>query len=61
MVGYVDSYYASHLDKRRSLSGYVFTGGGCTVCWKTCLHATVVICTTEVRYMAITDAIKEAL
>jgi hypothetical protein len=32
MFGYVDSNYASDLDKRRSLSGYVFTFGGCVVC-----------------------------
>ncbi|WVZ64637.1 hypothetical protein U9M48_014131 [Paspalum notatum var. saurae] len=29
LVGYVDSDYAGDLDKRRSLTGYVFTIGGC--------------------------------
>ena len=31
LVGYVDSDYAGDLDKRRSLTGYVFTIGGCAV------------------------------
>lgn len=29
LVGYVDSDYAADLDKRRSLTDYVFTIGGC--------------------------------
>jgi hypothetical protein len=37
LFGYVDSTYVGHLDGRRSLSGYVFTVGGCAVCWKACL------------------------
>ncbi|WVZ95731.1 hypothetical protein U9M48_041458, partial [Paspalum notatum var. saurae] len=39
LVGYVDSDYAGDLDKRRSLTGYVFTIGGCA-CWKASLQAT---------------------
>jgi hypothetical protein len=31
LVGYVDSDYANDLDKRRSLTSYVFTVGGCAV------------------------------
>jgi hypothetical protein len=31
LVGYVDSDYAADLDKRRSLTDYVFTVGGCAV------------------------------
>jgi hypothetical protein len=31
LVGYVNSDYAADLDKRRSLTGYVFTIGGCAV------------------------------
>jgi len=34
LVGYVDSDYAGDLDKRRSLTGYVFTIGGYAVSWK---------------------------
>ena len=41
LVGYVDSNYAGDFDKRRSLTGYVFTIGGCVVRWKASLQATV--------------------
>ena len=34
LKGYVDSDFASDLDKRRSLTGYVFTLGGCAVSWR---------------------------
>jgi hypothetical protein len=38
LVGYVDSDYAADLDKRRSLTGYVFTVGGCAVSWRATLQ-----------------------
>jgi hypothetical protein len=31
LIGYVDSDYATDLDRRRSLTGYVFTVGSCVV------------------------------
>ena len=37
LVGYVDSDYAGDLDKRISLTGYVFTLGGSVVSWKASL------------------------
>jgi hypothetical protein len=61
LVGYVGSDYAGDLGRRRSLSGYVFTVGDCAVSWKACLQATVAMCTTEVEYMAVAEAAKEAL
>lgn len=60
LVGYVDSDYAGDLDKRRSLTGYVFTIGGCAVSWKATLQSTVALSTTEAEYMAIAEACKEA-
>jgi len=59
LVGYVDFDYAGDLDKRRSLTGYVFTIGGCAVSWKACLQATVALSTIEAEYMAISEACKE--
>lgn len=61
LVGYVDSDYAGDLDKRRSLTGYVFTIGGCAVSWKASLQTTVALSTTEAEYMAISEACKEAI
>ena len=61
LVGYVDSNYAGDFDKRRSLTGYVFTIGGCVVRWKASLQATVALSTTEAEYMAISKACKEAI
>ena len=41
LAGYVDSDYAGDLDKRRSLTGYIFTVGGCVVSWKAILQDVV--------------------
>jgi hypothetical protein len=37
LFGYVDSHYVGDLDRRRSLSRYVFTIGCCVVSRKVCL------------------------
>ncbi|KAG8503937.1 hypothetical protein CXB51_002266 [Gossypium anomalum] len=34
VIGYVDADFAGDLDRRRSLTGYVFTIGGCAISWK---------------------------
>lgn len=60
VVGYVDSDYAGDLDKRRSMTGYVFTISGCTVSWKATLQSTIALSTTEAEYMALTEAVKES-
>jgi ATP-binding cassette subfamily B (MDR/TAP) protein 1 len=59
LVGYVDSDYAGDLDKRRSLTGYVFTVGDCAVSWRATLQPVVAQSTTEAEYMAIAEACKE--
>ena len=61
VVVYVDSDFAEDLDKRRSLTGYVFTIDGCAISWKVTLQTTVVLSTIEAEYMAITEACKEAI
>ena len=52
----MNSDYAGNLDKKSSLTSYVFTIGGCVVSWKESLQATVAISTTEAEYMAIFEA-----
>ncbi|XP_071916255.1 secreted RxLR effector protein 161-like [Coffea arabica] len=61
LVSFVDSDYAGDLDRRRSLSGYGFCIGGCAVSWKATLQPVVVLSNTEAEYMAMIEAIKQAL
>ena len=59
LISYVDSDYAVDLDRRRSLTGYVFTVDSCVVSWKATLQYVVAMSTTEVEYMAIAEACKK--
>ena len=61
VIGYVDSNFIGDLDKKRSLTGYVFTVGDCTISWKATLQHIVALSTIESKYMAITEACKEAI
>lgn len=61
LCGYVDSDYAGDLDRRRSLTGYMFFLDGCLVNWKASLQHVVALSTTEAEYTAATEAVKEAL
>ena len=57
----MDLDYAADLDRRRSLTGYVFTIGSCAVSWKATLQPIVAMSTTEAEYMAIVEAYKESI
>jgi len=61
LTGYVDLDFADDLDKRRSLTGYVFTIGGCAVSWRTTLQPVVALSTTEAEYMVVAEACKESV
>ncbi|KAE8723957.1 Detected protein of unknown function [Hibiscus syriacus] len=61
VVGYADFDYAGDLDKRRSTTGYLFTIAKAPVSWKSTLQSTVALSTTEAKYMAVSEAIKEAI
>ena len=61
VVRYYDSDYAGDLDKCRSITCYVFTLAKAPVSWKSTLQSTVALSTTEAEYMAITEAVKEAI
>ncbi|GJW87533.1 retrotransposon protein, putative, ty1-copia subclass [Tanacetum coccineum] len=61
VTGFVDSDYAKDPDKGRFITGYAFLVHGCIVSWKATLQHVVTLSTTEAEYMALTEAVKEAI
>nr|GEZ32906.1 retrotransposon protein, putative, Ty1-copia subclass [Tanacetum cinerariifolium] len=61
VTGFVDSDYAKDSDKGRSFTGYAFLVQGCVVSWKETLKHVVALSITEVEYMALTEAVNEAI
>ena len=57
IAGYSDSDFVGDLDRRRSLTGYVFILSGSAISWKATLQSIVAFSTTEAEYMAVTEAI----
>src|ERR1051325_6837590 len=49
------------MDSRKSISGYVFTLFGTTISSKETLQKVVALSTTEAKYIALIEAMKEAL
>ncbi|GKA34499.1 retrotransposon protein, putative, ty1-copia subclass [Tanacetum coccineum] len=58
---FVDSDYAKDPDKGRSITGYTFLVQGCVVSCKETLQHVMALSNTEVEYMALTKAVKEAI
>ena len=61
MIGYCDADWASNIDDRRSITGYVFMLCGGAVSWQTKKQPTVALSSVEAEYMAATQATKEAI
>ncbi|XP_047316064.1 secreted RxLR effector protein 161-like [Impatiens glandulifera] len=61
LVGYVDFNYANDRDNRKSTISYVFTLCGSCISRKYQLQPIVALSTTESKYVAITEAFKEAI
>jgi hypothetical protein len=59
--GFVDSDFAGDLDKRRSISGYVFSLCGSAVSWRASLQFVTALSTTEAEYVSATEGVKEAI
>ena len=55
IAGFIDSNYASDLDKRRFISSYVFTLASRPISWRFMLQAMSALSTTEAKYMALTE------
>lgn len=61
VCSYVDSDFAGDLDKRRSISGFVFTLAGGPISWMSKLQSIVALSTTEAEYVSASHACKEAV
>ena len=59
--GYVDADFGGEVDHRRSTTGYMFTVGNTIVSWMSRLQKTMTLSTTEAKYVAMTEAIKEMI
>ena len=53
--------YDGDLDKSQFTMGYVFTLSQAPASWYSILQSTVVLSTTEAEFIAITEAMKEAI
>ena len=61
LQGYVDADFAGDIDSINSTTGFVFTLGGTAISWASNLQKIVTLSTTEVEYVAATEARKEMI
>jgi len=61
LKGFVDSDWGNNEVDRRSQSGFVFLLGGGPITWDSRKQRTVTLSSTEAEYMALTEAVKEAI
>ena len=58
---FADAKYAEKADDRRSVSGVAVTVGKSSVSWFSSTQKVVTLSTTEAKYVALGDGVKEAL
>lgn len=62
IIGYADSDWGNNEIDRKSTSGYLFkVFDNCTISWNTRKQSTVAASSTEAEYMALFEAVKEAV
>lgn len=59
--GFIDADWGGCIEDRRSYSVYIFTFGGGPISWDSRKQRTVALSTTEAKYIAMTESIKEAI
>ncbi|KAH9802373.1 Integrase catalytic domain-containing protein [Citrus sinensis] len=60
-VGYTDFDFMSDKNSRKSTSGYVFTLGSGVISWRSVKQSCIADSTTEAKYVAASEAAKEAV
>jgi len=60
-IRYVNFDYAGDLDKRRSITRYVFTLSQAPLGWHSILQSTVTLSTMKAEYIGIIEIMKEAI
>ena len=60
-IGYTDSDFQGDIGSRKTTFGYVFTLNGGAICWRSVKQTCVADSTTEVEYLAASEAMKEAV
>ncbi|XP_073107260.1 secreted RxLR effector protein 161-like [Elaeis guineensis] len=61
IIGFADSDYVANKDRRKSMTGYIFTLSGCTVSWKVVLQFAVALSTIEPEYTTLAETVKEEI
>lgn len=61
LTGYVDADWATDINDRRSITGYVFNMCGGAVSWSSKKQHSTALSSTEAEYMAASNASKEAI
>jgi hypothetical protein len=61
LVGFADADWAGDTESRKSTGGYVFMLAGGTVSWSSRRQQTVALSSTEAEFMALSEAVQEAL
>ncbi|KAI5338403.1 hypothetical protein L3X38_017674 [Prunus dulcis] len=59
--GYINSYFKSDVDDRKSTTGYVFTLNGGAINWRCCKQSTTADFITEAECIATSEAAREAI
>jgi len=60
-IRYIDSDYTGDLDKRQSITRYVFTLSQAPLSRRSTIYSTVAFSTIEVEYMSMTKVMKETI
>ncbi|XP_035210361.1 secreted RxLR effector protein 161-like [Stegodyphus dumicola] len=61
LIAFVDAYWASNVDDRKSYTGFVYILTGSAISWESQKQRSVALSSTEAEYMALSEAAKETV